>query len=85
MTICKAKGGCTKQANYYFTGVIMKPGKYKVKFYFDNSNYRFGIYISIIFMMIIGLSYNFNYFNLRKWYLNKIFDSWNINIIMCVK
>lgn len=54
------------KANYYFTGVIMKPGKYKIKIYFDNSIYKFGIYASIISILFLSLIYRLNYFNLRK-------------------
>ena len=56
----------TIKANYYFTGILMKPGKYNIKFYFDNSYYKPGIYISIIFLIILSLFYKFNYFNLRR-------------------
>ena len=55
----------TIKVNYYFTGIIMKPGKYKIKVYFDNSSYRFGIYLSIAVVLIISLTYKFNFFNLR--------------------
>ena len=54
------------KANYYFTGIIMEPGNYKVKVYFDNSVYKYGIYFSLLFVILIIFSYFKNYFNLRK-------------------
>ncbi len=54
------------KANYYFTGIIMKPGNYKVEIYFDNSIYKYGIFISVLFIILIIFAYSKNYFNLRK-------------------
>ena len=54
------------KANYYFTGIIMEPGNYKVEIYFDNSVYKYGIYFSVLFVILIIFSYFKNYFNLRK-------------------
>ena len=54
------------KANYYFTGIIMEPGNYKVEIYFDNSVYKYGIYFSVLFVILIIFAYFKNYFNLRK-------------------
>jgi hypothetical protein len=54
------------KANYYFTGIIMKPGKYKVEIYFDNSVYKYGVYLSILFFIFLIIAYTKNYFSLRK-------------------
>ena len=38
----------------------MKPGKYKVEIYFDNSVYKYGVYLSILFF-----KYYIVFFNLK--------------------
>lgn len=54
------------KANYYFTGIIMKPGNYKVEIYFDNSVYKYGVYLSILFFIFLIVAYTKNYFSFRK-------------------
>ena len=44
----------------------MEPGNYKVEIYFDNSVYKYGIYFSVLFVILIIFAYFKNYFNLRK-------------------
>ena len=49
--------------NNYFTGIVLKPGDYKFNLYFDNSKYNFGIYISLISLLLLVYT---KFFILRK-------------------
>ncbi|MFC1595713.1 hypothetical protein ACFL4D_00305 [Candidatus Margulisiibacteriota bacterium] len=44
-------------ANEVFKGVRLPPGKYSLTLYFDNTPYKFGIYVSIIAWILFGLSF----------------------------
>jgi len=56
----------TIQVNEYFTGLVLKPGEFKFLFYFDNSQYLMGVYISILIVILIFIAYIKNFLNFRK-------------------
>ena len=54
------------KVNKYFTGLVVGPGEFNFKFYFDNSKYFPGIYFSSLFIIIIIIFYLKNFLNIRK-------------------
>lgn len=54
------------KVNEYFTGIVLQPGKYNFRFYFDNSKYFIGLYISIIYFFALILFRKFFYFSKHK-------------------
>jgi len=45
------------KVNYFFKGILLKPGEYEIDVYFENKKYFFGIYLSIISIIIIYFIY----------------------------
>ncbi len=54
------------KVNKYFTGLLLGPGEFNFKLYFDNSKYFPGIYFSSLFIIIIIIFYLKNFLNIRK-------------------
>ena len=54
------------KVNEYFTGLVLNPGEFKFMFYFDNSKYLTGVYISILIGILIFIAYIKNFLNFRK-------------------
>ena len=54
------------KVNEFFTGIVLKPGKYEFDLFFNNSSYLNGIIISICVILILSFFYLKNLFNFRR-------------------
>lgn len=54
------------KVNDFFTGIVLRPGKYEFDLFFNNSSYFTGIIISIVVILILSFFYLKNIFNFRK-------------------